>query len=130
MSSEELVQQQIRLDAGRINVDLWRNNVGACVDQSGRLIRYGLANESAKENDKIKSSDLIGVSPLLITPAHVGYYVGVFTAIEVKRSDWTYSSKDAHSVAQLKYIDIVRNAGGFAGFARSVEEFRGIICRS
>lgn len=126
---EHAVSQHIRLDAGEINVELWRNNCGAFRDDTGRVIRYGLCNESKKMSEEIKSSDLIGITPTLITPQMVGYYLGVFTAIETKAINWAFSKYDARTIAQSKFHDIVRKAGGYAGFARTVEEFRRIIGR-
>ena len=126
---ENPVQTRIRLDAAQNNSELWRNNVGACVDNSGRQIRYGLSNDSKELNDVIKSSDLIGITSIVITPEMVGMTVGVFTAIETKKSDWVFRLSDARAVAQAKFHDLVRRAGGLAGFARSVEEYRRIVGR-
>ena len=85
--SETVVQQQARLKLARIGSQMWRNNVGACVDDAGRLVRYGLANESSQMNRCIKSSDLIGITPVVVTPDMVGKTIGVFTALECKRSE-------------------------------------------
>lgn len=128
MSSEELVQQQVRLKAAYVG-QYWRNNVGACLDQTGRMIRYGLANDSAKLNKRIKSSDLIGVTPVLIRPDHVGQVLGVFTAIEAKHSEWVFSPSDERAVAQKAYHEIVRSVGGIAGFVRCVEDFERLVRR-
>jgi hypothetical protein len=46
MTSESVVQQRIRTEIARLNIDLWRNNSGACEDKTGRVIRYGLCNDS------------------------------------------------------------------------------------
>lgn len=127
MTSEAAIQQAIRLDIARSGIDLWRQNVGACQDQSGRLIRYGLLNESHALNQRFKSSDLVGIRPILITADMVGQVVGVFAAIECKASNWTYRPNDEHTQAQQRFIDLVRAAGGFAGFARSVDEARVIL---
>jgi hypothetical protein len=127
MTSEAAVQQQIRTAAASAGLDLWRNQVGACEDKTGRVIRYGLMNDSKNLNARFKSSDLIGIRPILITADMVGQVVGVFSAIEAKASDWTYRPNDAHTQAQQRFIDLVRAAGGFAGFARSPAEARGIL---
>jgi len=129
--SEELIQQKIRLDVARFGLDLWRNNVGVAMhtDYYGqtRAVRYGLLNDTEKINQRFKSSDLVGIRPILITADMVGQVVGVFAAIECKASNWTYRPNDEHTQAQQRFIDLVRAAGGFAGFARSVDEARIIL---
>ena len=126
---ETPVSQRVQLEAAQIDVLLMRNNVGACQDATGRVIRYGLMNESAKVNERVKSSDLIGITPVVIHAGYIGMTLGVFTAVETKRSDWQFVHSDERAVAQMAFHDIVRRHGGFAGFARSPEEFKGIIKR-
>jgi len=127
MTSEAAVQQHIRTQIALTGVELWRQNVGACTDANGRVIRYGILNDSKHLNQRFKSSDLVGIRPILITADMVGQVVGVFAAIECKASNWTYRPNDEHTQAQQRFIDLVRAAGGFAGFARSVDEARIIL---
>lgn len=124
---ESAVASHIRYDAACMGVDLWRNNVGALLDENGRPVRYGLLNDSKEINARIKSSDLIGITSLFITPDMVGQLVGVFTAIETKESNWVYSENDKRAKAQKAFHDLVIRAGGFAGFASSVEDARKIM---
>lgn len=124
---ESSVQQRIRLVSAGLGYELWRNNVGACIDESGRAIRYGLANESKEMNRLIKSSDLVGIAPIIITPDMVGKRVGVFLAPECKHSDWKFNHLDERDVAQKTFHDIVRRAGGFAGFVRNEAELFNMI---
>lgn len=124
---ESATASHIRLDAAQIGVELWRNNVGACTDSTGRVIRYGLCNDSAILARHVKSSDFIGITPTIVTPEMVGHIVGIYTAIETKPTDWVFRLSDERAVAQKAYHDIVNRAGGFAGFARTVEEFRRIV---
>lgn len=128
MTSEAHSQSAIRLAAAQENCPLWRNNSGACRDTNNRLIRYGLGNDSKKINDVWKSSDLIGPTPLLIQPHHVGRTFGIFTAVEVKAPDWKGVSND-HEQAQLNFIQDVINHGGFAGFCRSDDEYLQLLSR-
>lgn len=114
--SEAAGQQRIRLEAPHHGVRLWRNNVGACEDEHGNHIRYGLANESKAMNSVVKSSDLIGITPMVIKPEHVGATLGVFTAIECKRPGWQYRASPREQ-AQLSFMQIVIGLGGFAQFA-------------
>lgn len=127
MSSETVVQQQTRLAFGKIG-PLWRNNSGACQDITGRQIRYGLGNDSAQLNDKIKSSDLIGITPVVAwLPIRGWCTVGVFTALEVKHSGWHMTPGDDRAVAQARFHTIVKEVGGFAGFVTDPNDIFGII---
>jgi hypothetical protein len=118
--SEASVQQRIRLDGSKKGMRLWRNNVGAYEDKYGNFIRYGLANESTGMNRKIKSSDLIGITPHNVHRADVGKTIGIFTAIEVKGGDWQYKGND-HEKAQAMFHKVVKSLGGIGGFANSEE---------
>jgi hypothetical protein len=124
MTSEAAVQQEIRLEASKRGITLMRNNNGACKDQTGRQIRYGLMNDSAKLNKKIKSSDLIGITPVIITQNMVGQKIGIFTAVEVKHSGWRWRGDD-RELAQQKFGDLVVSKGGIFMFAQSVEDVFG-----
>jgi len=127
MHSEAVVQQQVRLALAQRGAQVWRNNVGACADESGRIIRYGLANESSQLNAVIKSSDLVGAVPVLITPDMVGQTLAVFTAVECKHEGWRMTAGDKRAAAQQRFIDIVKQVGGFGGFATSVDDLEGIL---
>ena len=130
MTSETVVQQQTRLEHCRLtNGQNWRNNSGACTDDTGRLIRYGLGNDSAQLNAQIKSSDLIGITPTLITPGMVGYSLCVFTAYEITPSGWTLRPGDKRGLAQARFHDIVRAACGYAGFVTDPADILRIIGR-
>lgn len=119
--SEASGQQRIRLQAPTHGVRLWRNNVGACMDERGNRIRYGLANESAAMNKSLKSSDLIGITPLIVKPEHIGDTLGIFTAIECKRPGWVYKGTP-REVGQLSWCQLVISMGGFAQFATGPED--------
>lgn len=130
MASETSVQQHTRLLHCQVtNGQIWRNNSGAMMDDHGNMVRYGLANESAAENARIKSSDLIGITPTLIVPAMVGYTLGVFTAYEIKHPGWRATPSDKRAIAQNRFHEIVRAACGYAGFVTSPEDILGIIGR-
>lgn len=131
--SEAGVQSRLRLKAAEAGVHLWRNNVGAtkaretheCPRCQHRFIverpplRYGLANDSSALNDVLKSSDLIGITPRVVTPADVGKTLGIFTAYEVKHGGWVYSGTDDHIQAQLNFLLLVSRLGGIAAFANN-----------
>jgi hypothetical protein len=115
--SEARTQSQVRLEAAKLDILLWRNNLGAFKPETGGFVRYGLANESPQMNDKIKSSDLIGIRSKIITPAMIGSKVGIFTAREMKEEGWHFHPNDAHERAQKTFIDLVNSYGGDACFA-------------
>ncbi len=116
--SEAGVQSRIRLEAARKGCYLWRNNVGVLPDRNGRPIRYGLANDSKAVNKAVKSGDLIGVRPVLITQAHVGHTIGQFLSREAKPGAWRYSGTD-REVAQLAWAELITSLGGDACFANN-----------
>lgn len=128
--SEAWAQQQTRLNVAAVGSMAWRNNVGATpakvpvvcpkcafkhtVKQTP--IRYGLANDSQKLNEKIKSSDLILAIPRTITRAMVGTTIAQFGAIECKRPGWTYRGTEAEQ-AQLAWLQLIAKIGGYATFS-------------
>jgi hypothetical protein len=118
--SEAAVQSLVRLEASRKGLHLWRNNVGALLDSRGVRVRYGLANDSAQLNKRVKSGDLIGWRPVLITEAHIGSKIAQFVSRECKRPDWKYSGDD-HEKAQLRWAEAICADGGDACFATGEE---------
>lgn len=118
-TSEAAVQAAVRLEAARKGVRLFRNNVGALKDERGRLVRYGLANDSKQLNEVMKSADLIGWRPLLIEPRHVGTVVAQFVSRECKHPTWHYTGGDREP-AQLAWAQLVTAGGGDAAFCTGV----------
>ena len=126
------VQQHVQIEARKFDSHLLRNNSGALEDKTGRLVRYGLGNVSKAHTDKIASSDLIGFTVRTITPDMIGKKVAIFTAIEVKRSDFkmtTTGNKDSDNrlKAQIAFINWVYNHGGISGIVNSLESLRKIL---
>jgi hypothetical protein len=115
MTTESDAYAPLRLAASREGARLWRNNNGAGKLENGSYIRWGLANESAQMNSMLKSSDLIGIRPVLVTPEHVGRTLGVFVSREVKRPGWRYGGGPREE-AQKRWLDLVASLGGDAAF--------------
>ena len=121
MTSEAAIQQQIRLALSQAGATMFRQNTGQAwsgarierlpggkvLIHDARPVQFGLC---------VGSSDLIGWTPLQITPDMVGRTAAIFTAIEVKRL------KGRATEAQSNFIHQVTNAGGIAGIARSPAE--------
>ena len=122
MSSEASVAARVRLEASRLGIRLWRNNVGAGKLTNGTFIRFGLANESTQMNTHIKSADLIGIRPILIGPEHVGLTIGQFVSRECKHPGWRYAG-DAHEIAQKRWADLINILGGNASFVTGEGSF-------
>lgn len=114
--TEADVVNTVRLAASDAGYLLFRNNVGACYDQTGRFLRYGLANDSAKLNASIKSSDLIGCRPVVIDPGHLGRTIGQFVAIECKAPSWKFKDTKRER-AQQKFLTLVAAIGGYSRFS-------------
>jgi hypothetical protein len=121
---ESDIQRHIQMQATRSGAVTFRNNVGqGWVGQSSRKGDYTIiANARPLHAGLCKgSSDLIGWTPVEITADMVGRTLAVFTAIEVK------DSKGRATAEQLNFIARVRQAGGYAGIARKIEDVKEII---
>ena len=115
LQSEDYVQARVRLAHAAAGGLAWRNNRGAMTD-GRRVVRYGLANDSHQLDKVVKSSDLVGIRPLLVEQRHVGATVGQFWCRECKPEGWVYTGTD-REVAQLRWIELVLAAGGDAAFS-------------
>ena len=102
--SESAIQDKCRLLASAQGIVTWRNNVGAGELIKGGFVRWGLANETAAQNDRLKSSDVIGIKP-----------GGQFYAREIKAPNWYYRGTP-RELAQLNFINLVNRLGGDAAF--------------
>jgi hypothetical protein len=111
-TSEQAIQQQIRLACSNGPVRLWRNNTGRLRDERGQLVTFGLCPGS---------SDLIGYRSMTITPDMVGQTVAVFCAVEVK------AERGRPTAEQTAFLEHISSAGGRAGIARSVGDAHRIL---
>lgn len=108
------IQAHVRHKASEAGWRLWRNNVGAATLRDGSFVRWGLCNDSKQVNSQIKSGDLIGIKPVIITEAMIGTTIGQFVSRECKTPGWTYNASDERSKAQMRWAEIVTALGGDA----------------
>jgi hypothetical protein len=120
--AEDAVQAMVRLRASQLGWRLFRNNVGVLLDETGRPVRFGLANDSKQLNAEYKSGDLIGIRPVLILPEHVGRTLGVFASVECKHPNWVPRASDTRYQAQKRWADLITSLGGYAHIVTGPEQ--------
>lgn len=116
--SEDYTQSLTKLSLAKQGATMFRNNVGGLQDSTGRTVRYGLANDSKELNEQFKSSDLIGLRPVLITPAWLGHTIGQFVAVECKKGDWQPGEDKAREGAQERFGKLIIANGGHFEFSK------------
>lgn len=101
LTSETAVLYHLRLAAGKRGWRMFRNNIGAMQDpRTGRVVRYGLANESKQMSAAVKSADLIGFTDK-----------GQFVSIEAKAPGGRTDPE--RLAAQERWRDLVLACGGY-----------------
>lgn len=115
--AEAEVQAQCILLAPKLGCRLWRNNSGACYDQTGRLIRYGLGNISKRFNEVWKSGDLVGIRER----------DGKLLMFECKPPWWTGRTLNAREKAQANALQDVANCNGISAFVTDAEQLRELV---
>ena len=113
--SEAAVQANVRLEASRKGIKLFRNNVGALRDERGVPVRYGLANDTPAMNKVIKSADLIGWETTTITAEMVGQRFARFLSAECKPEGWVFTASQREQ-GQKAWATMVIAGGGRALF--------------
>lgn len=111
--TESPVLSRMRLACARACWFMYRNNRGAGKMASGNFVRYGLANDSKALGDVLKSGDLIGWRPVLITADMVGKTIAQFASVEVKREGWRPDGSSEYN-AQVAWLQLVQSSGGYA----------------
>lgn len=122
---ESPVQTRLRLHLARLGWLMFRNNRGAGkISLPGglsRFIRWGLANDSKKLGDAIKSGDLVGGRPVLITQEMVGKVILQFASVECKKEGWRPDGSLEYC-AQVQWAKLLQDHGGFAIITNNAAE--------
>lgn len=121
-ASESNIQSRTRLAGVAKRWRLWRNQRGAGKLESGNYVRFGLANDSKQIGDMLKSGDLIGWRPVIITADMVGKCIAQFVSVECKAEDWRpppLDTKDLDAAAQYRWAELVNREGGYAVFVNN-----------
>lgn len=132
-NTEQTIQNQILVALSRDDARLFRCNTGQAwtgrvqrISQPGHvLVQPGdVVLRNARPFHAgltVGGSDLIGWRTVVVTPGMMGQRVALFSAVEVK------SAKGSVTSEQARFIAAVRDAGGLAGVARSVDEARRVL---
>lgn len=116
MATESDVEKKLIKYCSQIGTTVFKNNTGSAyrgvmkrdiknrrVIVMPQLVSYGLIKGS---------SDLIGITPKIITQDMVGQKIGIFTALEVKKNK---KGNYRATPEQKAFIQMIKNNGGMAG---------------
>lgn len=119
--AEREITDAILVEASNQGARLFRQNVGmgwagklrgrkgsTVVLDNARPLHAGLATGS---------SDIIGITPVTITPDMVGKTLGVFTAVEVKYG------RTPTTEQQRRFLAMVEKLGGIALRVKTLEQY-------
>ncbi|MDW8332823.1 MAG: VRR-NUC domain-containing protein [Bacteroidia bacterium] len=109
---EKKVIERVVAAAKKRGVTLMRNPAGVFTLPTGKRVSFGLAKGAA---------DLIGWTPVVIGPEHVGKKIAVFCAVEVK------TKNTAVSGAQKRFLEKVAADGGAAEVFRENQDLQQLI---
>jgi hypothetical protein len=113
MSEADILARSLLAVGALPGIRLSRNNTGAAMDRTGRLVRYGLFQPGG--------SDVIGFKSVIITREMVGRPAAIFTAMEAKTEGGRFRP------GQREFLQMVRDAGGIAGVIRSPEDALNLV---
>lgn len=127
---EAKAKEQVLLRANQWGCRLYKNNSGVAYTANDRPVFFGLGNEGKKSDGDIRTPDDVGWTRVTITPEMVGKQVAVFTAIDSKKAGFTVKSvynPKTREYGQNKFFEIVKKAGGIAGFASCASQVDDIL---
>lgn len=119
MAERDELIYPVLMRASEMGARLFRQNVGMA--WVGKVIRNGhqvMVTEARPFHAGLceGSSDVIGITPVIVTPEMVGKTVGVFTAYEMKTGRLKTTKQ------QDGFLAMVRRLGGIAKVVRSPDE--------
>lgn len=119
MSDEYLKLDKVKLKASALGFRLFRNNRGLfrTLDNK-RITKAGL--------DANGASDFVGIKTIEITPEMVGKSVGIFLAVEVKKTGWK-GAKSQTEKDQANFIEQINKRGGIGFFCNDENELENLI---
>lgn len=116
MSLESHIQSDIRLRLSELRAGIFlRFQVGTFLTMDGRPVKIGEPGVS----------DLIGITPHVVTQADVGRTIGVFTALETKTAKDTTAK--ARKESQGNFLRRVNALGGLGAITRSVADAESVV---
>lgn len=113
--SESAVQRSIRVRLSELKLPFLRIQVGTFLTMQGKPIHIGEKGVS----------DLIGITPHVITEADIGRTVGIFTALEVKQTGG-HTAKE-RKANQGAYLKMVNRMGGLGAIVKSEEDAEAVV---
>lgn len=130
MTSEDALNEGIR-KLNRGPVRLFRNHVGKSWHGALQSFKNGVAvlfqARRVSSGLEVGSSDWVGYKSVVIDESWIGKKVAIFAVIEAKRPKTATQRAGRRSPKQINWIEVVREAGGLAGFAETVEQAREIL---
>lgn len=125
LTPEQQASEKVEMFAPSLGFTLMRNNNGACKNQEGRLVRFGVGHIS--EKDIMKSGDFVGTLEITITPEMVGKTVPIYCNVEIKPE--TFKLKDEYKSGsredkQWQHCKFIIDKGGFGCIVRSPDDLQ------
>jgi len=115
--SESALYKDLSICATSLNHRLWRNEIGTAVyrNPSGDIyhVPYGIPGPGG--------SDMLGYTLRTITQDDVGKMLPIFTGIEGK------AGRKKARANQQTFLDAITRVGGYAGVARTIDDYRYIV---
>jgi hypothetical protein len=113
--SESAIQRAIRHRLGQLRLPFLRYNVGTFYTAQGSVVHIGEKGVS----------DLIGITPHVVTQEDVGKTVGIFTALEIKKPKGQTAAHRRES--QGNYLRLVNRLGGLGAIVKSPEDAETVV---